>query len=97
MVHWYDGIHRFLVDSDGSDSDAGGGQYLVDLAWGEGVGRCGCRDWECRVQKRINSGEKRKHLYDPLFQCKHIKRARAFQYEWLFHLLMEREPPEVTT
>jgi hypothetical protein len=93
-VERHEGLHRFLVESGGSDPAMAGGSYLVDLAANHGIGFCGCRRWECKIAPRIRKGELPTDLSDELFTCAHIRAARAFQYDLWFWRLMEDEPPE---
>lgn len=92
----YEGLHRFLVTSDGTDPDMEDGEYLVDLAEEGGIGRCGCRNWECRISPRITQGQKPIDLCDPLFTCKHIEAAREYQYQEWFWLVLALEQHEPT-
>lgn len=84
---------RYLVEAGGSDPDMAGQEYLVDLASHGGIGRCGCKHWECRVSPRITKGEQPLDLNDPDFTCKHIAAARSQQYWDWFWAVMEQRPP----
>lgn len=92
----YEGLHRFLVESGGSDSEMEGGAYLVDLAANAGIGFCGCKRWGYKVSPRLTAGEHPIDLFDKLFSCSHIRAARSYQYEEWFWLVMAREPNQDT-
>lgn len=107
----YEGLHRFLVASSGSDAEMEGLEYLVDLTSEGGIGRCACKNWDYRISPRVTAGEHPVDLFDELFTCIHLRAAREYQlqefhrvpeaqpfgYEELFWRLMALEPPESTT
>lgn len=95
-VRPHEGLHRFFVESGGSDPEMDGHEYLVDLAANNGIGFCGCKRWQFRISPRVRAGELPVDLFDDLFTCSHIRAARQFQYDLWFWLLMKGETPEIT-
>lgn len=92
-VQRYEGMFRYLVESEGTDKDVQGSAYLVDLSENGGIGFCGCRNWLHEISPRITRGELPTDLRDPLFNCKHLMAARDFMEDEIFWRLMEVEPP----
>lgn len=72
--------YRFHVTS----SREGHEPYLVDVSEHNGIGQCGCYNWQYRLAPKIAAGER-------LF-CKHVEAAREYLLDRIIaeHLRQEK-------
>lgn len=73
---------RFLVES-----ESGQQKYLVDLCSHNGLGRCYCKDFSCRVEPEIKKGGLKRHR-----MCKHLHAAREFFTNRCIRQIMQEYP-----
>lgn len=77
----YDPPLRFLVSS----SKLNEKKYLVDLGEHDGIGRCDCAHFRCKLEPEILSGKTGD------FRCKHIKLAMVELAESVIRVSLRRE------
>ena len=73
---------RYLVAS----GRKGVAPYLCDVNMYQGLGRCACKNWECKKWPEIREATETQRLklrLDPDSRCKHLQQAM------LFHALLE--------
>ena len=80
VMHCDGAWFRFHVTSQENPDNS----YLVDLEENDFTGKCGCRHFECRLQPRINAGEKGR-----MVQCKHIIAAKEAWFDLVARKLQQ--------
>lgn len=88
----YDGVFRCLVRSEHNPKRT----YLVDLESYNGIGWCGCRDFETRRAPKIAelSAAQRRNAGDEC-RCKHLVVARRLRAEQILDDIMKQRAEKV--
>lgn len=88
----YDGVFRCLVRSAKNPKRT----YLVDLESYNGIGWCGCRDYETRRGPQIKglTAKERRDAGDEC-RCKHLVMARRVRAEQLLDEIMKQRAAKV--